>query len=173
MSDEDKTQDSNQKTFPLEYVKELREENKSLRISNTEYEKKQKDSEKQASEALAKAVEEATTKAKAEALAEATTEADKRVMLAELKGEAVKSGLLDLDQLKIADLSGVKYVDGKLDGAETLFKSLKETKPYLFGENKNSTTTTQTPPSVPPAAKHAKDMSKEEYSANLRAVIGA
>ena len=37
-------------------------------------------------------------------LKEATADADKRVLLAELKGEALKAGLVDLDLLKLLDL---------------------------------------------------------------------
>lgn len=152
-------------TFSADYVRELRAENKGLRLKNGELQGRIDGLEKEKTDAVAKAVEDAVTKAKADTLAEASTEADKRVLLAELKGEALKAGLVDLDQLKLLDLSSVKLANGKLEGADALFTGLKESKPYLFGQPPSSSSSTQTPPpATPPAQKNAKDMDSAEYA---------
>jgi hypothetical protein len=80
-----------------------------------------------------------------------------------LKSEAVKAGMVDVDGLKLADLSGVTIKDGKLDGADALFTS-EESKPYLFG-SRRATAAAQTPCGQTPEAKHAKDMTDAEYAA--------
>lgn len=159
-------------TFSADYVRELRAENKGLRLKNTELQTKNDAAEVEKVAAIKTAVDEATTKARAEALTEATADADKRVLLAELKGEALKAGLVDLDQLKLLDVTSVKLVDGKLDGAEALFNGLKESKPYLFGTVSNSSTPNPTPPKTPTEGKPAKDMTAEEYNAAKAALLG-
>ncbi|PXX42223.1 phage scaffolding protein [Aquitalea magnusonii] len=158
-------------SFSAEYVRELRAENKGLRLKNTELQGKVDGFEQATAEAVKKAIDEAAPKIREAALAEASAEADKRVLQAELKSVAVKSGLLDLDQLKLLDLSAVKFADGKIEGAEALFAGLKESKPYLFGEQ-SSTSSTETAPKPKPAeAKQAKDMTTEEYAAAKAALL--
>lgn len=159
-------------TFSREYVQELRAENKGLRLKNTELIGKIDGFEKEKAEAVSKAVEEAVTKAKAEALTEASAEADKRVLMAELKGEAVKAGLVDLDQLKLLDVASIKLTaDGKIEGADALFKGLKETKPYLFGVPNTTSNTQQKPPPANPEAKKATEMDATEYAAAKAALL--
>lgn len=144
-------------TFSREYVQELRAENASYRTRANE----------------AKAAAEAAEVAKAAALTEseakvtaATTAANERVIRAELKAVAVKAGMVDLDGLKLADLSKVTLDDkGEVQGADDLMKALKESKPYLFGTTTSTTHAGNPPPATPPAAKLAKDMTKEEYAA--------
>lgn len=152
-------------SFSAEYVRELRAENKGLRLKNQELQTKVDGFDQATADAVQKAVEEAKAQTREEVLAEASKEADKRVMQAELKGEAVKAGLIDLDQLKLLDLSAVTLKDGKLEGAEALFEGLKTSKPYLFGEKQSTSTTETPPPANPPAPKSAKDMTPEEYAA--------
>jgi hypothetical protein len=170
MSDQDPKPDD-KGSFSAEYVRELRAENKGLRLKNTELQTKNDAAEVTMAAAIKTAVEEATVTAKTEALKEATADADKRVLLAELKGEALKAGLVDLDQLKLLDVASVKLVDGKLDGAEALFNGLKESKPYLFGEVSNSSTPNPTPPKTTTEGKPAKDMTAEEYAAAKAAIL--
>ena len=117
-------------TFPVEYVHELREENKSWRQKHQEAEAAKKASD----DAAAKAAKESDDKVKA-----ANTAADQRVIRAELKAAAIKAGMVDLDGLKLADLSKVKLNDqGEVEGAEELMTALKKAKPYLFGEPSTS-----------------------------------
>lgn len=153
-------------TFSADYVRELRAENKGLRLKNTELQGRIDGFEKEKTDAVAKAVEESAAKVRDEVRAEVMKEADQRVLMAELKSEAVKAGMVDVDGLKLADLSGVTIKDGKLEGADALFTSLKESKPYLFGQPPSNSSSTQTPPAAKnPEAKHAKDMTDAEYAA--------
>jgi hypothetical protein len=159
-------------TFSAEYVRELRAENKGLRLKAIELQGKVDGFDKEKADAIAAEVAKAVEKAKADALAEATTAADQRVLRAKLEGEAIKAGLRDVDQLQLLDLAGVTLKDGKLEGAEALFTKLKESKPYLFGEPSNNSSNTQNPP---PASdqkpKHVSEMTDAEYSA-ARAKLG-
>lgn len=124
-------------TFSLEYVQELREENKSWRLKFDTVKQELAD----ANTAVAK------TKTNADdAIKAAGTAADARILQSELKAHAVKAGLVDLDALKLADLSKVKLNDkGEAEGADVLFTELKTAKPYLFGAANSST------PNTPPA----------------------
>lgn len=160
-------------TFSREYVQELRAENKGLRLKNTELTGKIDGFEKEKAEAISKAVEEASVKIKADAKTEASAEADKRVLMAELKGEAVKAGLVDLDQLKLLDVASIKLTaDGKIEGADALFTGLKTSKPYLFGvPNTSSNTQQKTPPVTDPSTKKATDMDATEYAAAKEALL--
>jgi hypothetical protein len=66
-----------------------------------------------------------------------------------LKVAAQKARLIDLDWLKLVDVSTVTLgADGTVKGADELMVKLKEDKPYLFG-------------------KHVRDMSEAERAAAL------
>lgn len=143
-------------TFSKYYVRELREENKGWRLkaSSTEQER---DAAKAAAD---KAAADAAAAVKA-----ATDAANDRILRSELKAEALKAGMVDLDGLKLADLSTVKLKeDGSIEGAEAMLKALKEAKPYLFGATQNSSPPGTPPSPKPPTAKNAKDMTPEEYA---------
>jgi hypothetical protein len=163
----------NPQTFSAEYVRELRAENKGLRLKNSELQGRIDGFDKDKADAITAEVAKAVEKAKADALAEATTAADQRVLRAKLEGEAIKAGLRDVDQLQLLDLAGVTIKDGKLEGAEALFTKLKESKPYLFGEPATSSSSTQqTPPARDPKAKHASEMSADELRGDMKAKFG-
>lgn len=149
--------DDNRETFSREYVKELREENKGWRLKATQLER-ERDEQKTAAE---RAAAEAEGKIK-----EAHTAAEQRVIRAELKAEALKAGMVDLDGLKLADLTKVKINDaGEIEGATELMEELKKAKPYLFGTTQNSSTPGNPPNPKQPAAKKATEMTPEEYAA--------
>lgn len=161
-------------TFSREYVSELRAENKGLRLKNTELQGKVDGFETTKADAIKVAVDAAVLKAKDDAKTEVLAEADKRVLFAELKGEAIKAGMVDVDGLKLADLSSVTLKDGKLDGADALFAGLKESKPYLFGQPSTSSSNPQKPPvPVPPVAKKVAEMDDKEYAAAKAAALKA
>lgn len=143
-------------TFSREYVHELREENKSWRSKHAESETARKTLED-----AAKAAEKTT----GDRVKEVQTAADQRVIRAELKAAAIEAGMVDLDGLKLADLSTVKLnADGEVEGAKALMESLKKSKPYLFGEP--STSHSGKPPGKgPEKPKSANDMTDEEYRA--------
>ncbi len=125
-------------TFSLEYVQELRAE-------NAKYRTNAKEAKDAADAAAAKALE-AENAATAKITA-AEAAANDRIIRAELKAEAIKAGMVDLDGLKLADLSAIKLDDkGEVVGASELMKALKEAKPYLFGQAQSTTQTQTTPP---------------------------
>lgn len=149
--------DDNREHFSREYVKELREENKGWRLKAQQLEK-ERDDHRTAAE---KAAQDADGKVK-----EANTAAEQRVIRAELKAEALKAGMVDLDGLKLADLSKIKINDaGEVEGAAELMEELKKGKPYLFGTTQNSSTPGNPPNPKPPAAKKATEMTDAEYAA--------
>ncbi len=143
-------------TFSREYVHELREENKGWRLKAQQLER-ERDDHKTAAE-----------KAKLDAdglVKSAQTVANDRIVRAELKAAAIKAGMIDLDGLKLADLTKVTLKeDGTVDGADALFEDLKKAKPYLFGSNQNSGNPNNPPPPNPPVAKKATEMTDAEYA---------
>lgn len=100
---------------------------------------------------------------------QATTET--RLIHAELKAEAVRAGIVDLDGLKLLDLSTAKLnVDGELENAAMLLAGLKREKPWLFAGHSSSSAASP-PPAAPTSAKKAADMSDAEYRAARAALI--
>jgi hypothetical protein len=150
-------------TFSREYVSELRGENKGLRLKAQEMEQRAK-----AAEEAATAKATAAEAAAAEAVKTATEAAQTRIMTAELKAAALKAGMIDMDGLKLADLSTVKLNDnGELEGADALMTALKESKPYLFKETK-STSSTGKPPKGDTKPSTFRDLTPEQQNAELR-----
>ena len=98
---------------------------------------------------------------------EAENKANARVIRAELKAHAVKLGMIDLDGLTFVDVSKLKFDEkGDLVGADEALTKLKESKPYLFGETKKSTSNgTTTPPASGDGQVDARKLSKDEYAA--------
>ena len=145
--------------FSKEYVKELREENKGWRLKAQEH------------ETAAKTATEALTRAQAEAAEKVTAaeqRANMRTIQAELRTAAIKAGMVDLDGLKMLDLSAVNLSDdGTVDGADALIDAAKKAKPFLFGGT--NTSNPNSPPSPKPAAgKHARDMTETELAAAIK-----
>jgi hypothetical protein len=143
-------------TFSREYVTELREEAKAHRIAA----QAAKDAVKAAEEAAAAAKVKAETGVKA-----AQTAANERVIRAELKAAAIKAGMVDLDGLKMLDLSTVTLDDkGEVIGADALLDAAKKAKPFLFGAAVTGSTQTVPKPGEP-TDKLAKDMTPAERAA--------
>lgn len=158
-------------SFSAEYVKELRQENAGYRVRAQAAEAKLADAEK-----LATGAKEAQDKAQAaadERIKAAEEKALARIIKAELKAHAIKAGIVDLDGLKLADLSAIKTDEhGEVQGAEGAIDELRKAKPYLF------TTTTgsagragagQPPANGDDKPKRATDMTTSEYAAFKRA----
>jgi hypothetical protein len=147
--------------FSREYVHELREENKAARLARQEAEKKAAE----ATDAAKKATD------AADAAKKATEQvANDRIIRAELKAEAIKAGVVDLDVLKLVDLSKVTLNDkGEVEGAEALIKAMKESKPHFFG-TPNSTEKGGEPPKGgnKQAPKKVGEMTKEERDAEAK-----
>jgi hypothetical protein len=93
------------------------------------------------------------------------------LVLSELKAEAVRAGMVDLDGLKLLDSSTITVGDrGEVTGAASVMDRFRRAKPWLFGAA-SSTTTAVPPPSQPPRAKRATDMTPEEYRAARAALV--
>ncbi|WP_430229357.1 hypothetical protein [Paraburkholderia tropica] len=158
--------------FSREYVTELRQENASYRTRAIEAEKKAQE----AADAAKKVQEEAEARVKkatddAEAKVKDThTTSEKRIIMAELKASALKAGMVDLDGLKLADLSGITIDEkGEIQGATELMAALKESKPYLFKEPTSSTTHAGDPPPKKKAEPFdARKATPEEVKAKAR-----
>lgn len=157
--------DPEPEVFSKEYVKELRAEAKGYRLKAAETETQKKASD----DAAAKATKDAEDKVKA-----ANTAADQRVIRAELKAEALKAGMVDLDGLKLADLSKVKLSaeTGEVEGATELMAQLKKDKPYLFGAASSNTSNTGEKPKPKDGEKvDVTKLTPEEYKAARAAAV--
>lgn len=96
---------------------------------------------------------------------------DRRVILADLTVEAVKAGMVDLDGLKLLDLSQISLnSEGRVGDARDMMIRLKQTKPWLFGTS-SSSNPTGVPPSHPPRQKLATEMSDDEYRAARMSIL--
>lgn len=112
-----------------EYVSELRAENKERRLE---------------SENLARNLQETATKLKEteenskralEEVKNLQVQAEQKMIRADIKVFANKYNLRDLDDVKLADLSGIKINEnGDVSGVEEAIIALKAKKPYLFEE---------------------------------------
>jgi hypothetical protein len=93
-----------------------------------------------------------------------------RLVLANLRTEAVRSGMIDLDGLKLIDLSAVRLgTDDRIIGARKLMDDLRRSKPWLFGVASSSSAAIA-PASQPVRQKTALEMTDEEYAAARTAV---
>ncbi len=96
-------------------------------------------------------------------LAEVEAAARARIVRAELKAEAVRAGMVDLDGLKLLDVSRVTVGEtGEGEGAAALMRDLRRAKPWLFG-GASSSSTAGAPPALPPKPRLATEMNVDEW----------
>ena len=89
--------------------------------------------------------------------------AKERVMHAELKTEAVRVGIVDLDGLKLLDATKAEFTsEGQLANAAQLIAQLKHSKPWLFSAA-SSSSAANPPPAQSSRHKMAIDMTDQEY----------
>ena len=166
------------KTFSPEYVHELREENKTWRQRAQGHETARKAAEESAAKLreeadarIEKADEEANSK-----IESARKSADEWIVRAELAIAAVKAGMVDLDGLKLADLSKVTLeADGTVKGADELMAQLKKEKPYLFGTANGAGGTSGTANAPKPADSqpfNAMKATQDEVEARKKRLLG-
>jgi hypothetical protein len=106
------------------------------------------------------------------ALSEAQAQANARLIRAELKAEALRAGMVDLDGLKLLDTSDVTLTDkGEVADAAGLLAKLKRAKPWLFGNVLSSSSSANPPRPEPPRVRHANELSHEEWIAARAALI--
>lgn len=86
-----------------------------------------------------------------------------RLVAADLRTEAVRAGIVDLDGLKLIDISSVRLGgDDKVAGARKIIDELRRNKPWLF-PGVSSSSPALAPASQPVRQKTALEMSDEEY----------
>ena len=93
-----------------------------------------------------------------------------RLVVANLRTEAVQAGMVDLDGLKLIDLSAV-CLDGedKVVGGRKIMEDLRRNKPWLFA-GRSSSNVAAAPVSQPIRQKTALEMTDDEYAAARSAV---
>jgi hypothetical protein len=98
------------------------------------------------------------------------TDFQSRLVAANLRTEAVRAGMIDLDGLKLVDLSDVRldHAD-KIVGGRQIMAELRRSKPWLFGAT-SSSSLVAAPASQPVRQKTAMDMTDEEYASARTAV---
>ncbi len=96
----------------------------------------------------------------------ATVEADAaaRVLQAELRAEAVRAGMIDLDGIKLIDTAALRAGDDLRDGIATVMRDLRRAKPWLFAAA-SSSSTAPPPRTDPPKPKRATEMTDDEWRA--------
>ncbi|GAB0115326.1 hypothetical protein [Acidisoma sp. C75] len=100
-----------------------------------------------------------------------TAQARNNLVLSELKAEALRAGMIDLDGLKLVDTSGLTITErGEVAGCSTLMDRFRRDKPWLF-QPASTTTNAVPPPSQPPRTKLATEMTNEEYRAARAAIL--
>jgi hypothetical protein len=93
------------------------------------------------------------------------------LIMAELKAEAVRAGMIDIDGLKLLDTSALTVGEtGEILGTAILIDRFRRQKPWLFGAA-STTTTAVPPPQQSPRAKQATEMTPEEYRAARAAIL--
>jgi hypothetical protein len=96
-------------------------------------------------------------------LAALQKDAGNRVIRAEMKAEAIRAGMIDLDGLKLLDLSRLSLgEDGDVLGGSQAIAQLKRAKPWLFGGT-SSSSSVAAPPARSARPKLATEMTEEEY----------
>ena len=104
-------------------------------------------------------------------LAAAEQDSRNRIVRAELKVEAVRAGIVDLDGLKLLDLKDVEVSpDGEPTNAVELIAQLKRAKPWLFAVS-SSSSSANPPPAQPIKQKLATEMTNEEYRVARAALL--
>jgi hypothetical protein len=98
-------------------------------------------------------------------LREAMETAQAQLVRVELKAEAIRAGMIDLDGLKLIEPATLPLnAAGEIEGAGDVIQKLKRAKPWLFG-HASSSSAAPPPPSTPPRAKLATEMTLDEWRA--------
>ena len=99
----------------------------------------------------------------AEILRQQLAQANSRLVQAELKSHAIQAGIIDLDCLKLLDMSSLHLdANGTLPEAASALANLKRDKPWLF-TNASSSHPAPPPAAEAPKPRMAKDMSYNEW----------
>lgn len=94
---------------------------------------------------------------------EVLRQTERRIILAELKVEAIRAGMIDLDGLAFLDITKTHLEqDGNVAGGAELINQLRHSKPWLFLAP-SSSSVAKVPSSNPIHQKLATEMTNEEY----------
>ena len=109
----------------------------------------------------------AVLRARAEALerqlADVQAQASAQLVQGELKAEAIRAGMVDMDGLKLIDPAALLIgQDGEFRDAAEIIAKLRRDKPWLFGAT-NSSSAATVPAPAPARRKLATDMSLDEW----------
>jgi stage V sporulation protein SpoVS len=109
----------------------------------------------------------AVLRARAEALerqlADVQAQAGAQLVQGELKAEAIRAGMVDMDGLKLIDPAALLIgQDGEFRDAAEIIAKLRRDKPWLFGAT-NSSSAATVPAPAPARRKLATDMSLDEW----------
>lgn len=89
-----------------------------------------------------------------------------RLVQAELRTEAVRAGMVDLDGVRLLDVSGLVLGPDGVEGAGELIARMREAKPWLFGRGGvSSSSAGRAPAAAAPKARTAMEMSEDEWRA--------
>lgn len=119
----------------------------------------------------------AELRAKAEALErqleEQRQKADARLIRAELRTEAVRAGMIDIDDLRLLDVSAARLTESdEVEEAADIIGRFKKAKPWLFNGNASSSSSSaNVPPTKAPRRKLATEMNDSEYAAARAALL--
>jgi hypothetical protein len=103
---------------------------------------------------------------------EALTAAQQRALQADLRVAAIRAGMIDLDGLKLLDMSKVELDDnGDLKNGDEIMAGLKEAKDFLFSKepppppksDTSSNTNDKKPDPKPAVGKKATEMTEAEF----------
>ena len=98
-----------------------------------------------------------------------TTQA--KLIRAELKAEAVRAGIIDLDGLRLLEISDAKLGEnGDVENAAELVAQLRHNKPWLFNSG-SSSSVAPAPPAQSLRPKPATEMTDEEYRSARAALL--
>lgn len=104
-------------------------------------------------------------------LADAEHTAHSRIVQAELKIEAMRAGIVDLDGLKLLDPAAIEIGDnGEIKNVADIITQLRRAKPWLFGGG-SSSSSASAPPAQPSRQKLATEMTDAEYRAARAAIL--
>ncbi len=105
-------------------------------------------------------------------IAQLEVDSRRRLVHAELKSEALRAGMIDLDGLKLVDFAQVELdPTGEVKGAAVLMRDMRRNKPWLFGGDSSSM------PAMPPLAqtskaRNVKEMTDAEWRAARAELVG-
>ncbi len=89
-----------------------------------------------------------------------------RLVQAELRTEAVRAGMVDLDGVRLVDVSALVLGPDGIEGGAALMARMREAKPWLFGRvGVSSSSTGRAPVAAPPRTRTAMEMSDDEWRA--------